>query len=276
MQDDQALRKTKVIWMIEHEPPPKPPCFDALDGWKQYLLSLHATGRTLTRRSDTGKYAGKRTVRMVFDRIDYCGDCDIGSATQRSKQLAGRCVMPASMLEPIRPKTTDIKGTREVLKIRDQRILELARLVPVKAAAKAVNTSWRTAYRVRARELKQTHWRETMLKLMTQLLQQLKSAVQSPQISFLPGKTGMAIAISWEADGKRHEVLQTFTGAEIDVATDEAIAAAIDALHGAVWAEVAKASGEEITTDDAVQRIKAAAAQASAEKAIEALVKESR
>ncbi len=266
------MRKTRVIWMIEHEPPAKPPCFDAMDGWKQYLLCLHETGRTLTRRSDTGKYAGKRTVRMVFDRIDYCGDCDIGSHTQRQKQQAGRCVMPASMLDPIRPTATDIKGTREVLKIRDQRILELTRMVPVKAAAKAVNTSWRTAYRVRARELKQTHWKETMLKLMTQLLQQLKSAVQSPQISFVPGKTGMAIAVSWESVGKRHEILQTFTGSEIDAATDQDISKAIDALHGAVWAEVSKENGNEITTDDAVQRIKAAAAQAAAERTIDALV----
>lgn len=92
----------RVIWLIKNTPPPTPLCFDSKEQWQEQLLLMHASGETITRRQDTAKWTtvdGKkvrtqRTVTMVFDRIDYCADCDIGSQTQIRKRQAGRCIMP--------------------------------------------------------------------------------------------------------------------------------------------------------------------------------------
>lgn len=94
--------KPKVFWMIQHVPPPTPPCFDSLDQWQKYLTVAVASGEKITRRQDTGTWTtidGKkvrvtRTVTTVFDRIDYCSDCDIGSPQQVAKRQAGRCILP--------------------------------------------------------------------------------------------------------------------------------------------------------------------------------------
>lgn len=94
--------KPKVLWLIQHAPPPTPPCFDSLDQWQQYLMVMAASGEKITRRSDTAKWKtvnGKklrtnRNVVPVFDRIDYCAECDIGSAQQLAKRQAGRCILP--------------------------------------------------------------------------------------------------------------------------------------------------------------------------------------
>lgn len=92
----------RVIWMIRNIPPPTPLCFDSLEQWQEQLLLIHASGESITRRQDTGKWTtidGKkirteRTVTMVFDRIDYCAACDIGGAQQMAKRQAGRCILP--------------------------------------------------------------------------------------------------------------------------------------------------------------------------------------
>lgn len=92
----------RVIWLIKHAPPPTPRCFDSTEQWQEQLLLIHASGETITRRQDTAKWAtveGKkirtqRTSVMVFDRIDYCATCDIGSPTQMAKRQAGRCNLP--------------------------------------------------------------------------------------------------------------------------------------------------------------------------------------
>lgn len=103
MTDSKPKAKpTKVMWLIQHQPPPKPLCFDTLTEWQSYLITQVASGEKITRRQDTAKWAtvdGKkvrthRTVVPVFDKIDHCGDCAIGSPAQLAKRQAGRCVLP--------------------------------------------------------------------------------------------------------------------------------------------------------------------------------------
>ena len=96
-----AVKATKVIWMIQTAPPPKPACFDSMAQWMEYLMYLHASGETITRRQDLGKYKGPRVVTVIFDRIDFCEDCEIGAKRQLRMQDEGRCILPATQLELI-------------------------------------------------------------------------------------------------------------------------------------------------------------------------------
>lgn len=97
-----AVKPTKVVWMIQHAPPPTPRCFDSHGQWQEYLMYLHASGETITRRQDTGKWTTVegtkvrtvRTVVTVFDRIDYCIDCEIGGEYQRQMTQQRRCIVP--------------------------------------------------------------------------------------------------------------------------------------------------------------------------------------
>lgn len=98
----QTGRPRKVIWLIENRPPPTPLCFDSTAEWQSYLTSLADSGEPITRKSDTGKWTTrngvrirlKRTVALVWERIDYCQDCAIGSHDQMAKRQAGRCILP--------------------------------------------------------------------------------------------------------------------------------------------------------------------------------------
>ncbi len=90
------------MWLIQHQPPPKPQCFDTLAEWQSYLVTQVVSGEKITRRQDTAKWTTvdgrkirtQRTVVPVFARIDFCADCDIGSPAQMSKRQAGRCLLP--------------------------------------------------------------------------------------------------------------------------------------------------------------------------------------
>ena len=103
-----AVKRTKVIWMIENAPPPTPPCFDSQPQWQTYLMYLHASGEAITRRQDLGKHGSNlgrvRVVTTVFDRIDFCADCDIGGTRQKRMQREARCVIPATPPQPHPPK----------------------------------------------------------------------------------------------------------------------------------------------------------------------------
>lgn len=98
-----AVKPSKVIWMIQQTPPPKPLCFDTMSSWQEYLMYLHASGETITRRQDLGKNAkhGVRVVTTVFDRIDHCQDCDIGGTRQRRMSVEGRCILPPKVTETL-------------------------------------------------------------------------------------------------------------------------------------------------------------------------------
>ena len=98
-----AVKITKVIWMIEKAPPPMPLCFDSMSQWQEYLMYLHASGETITRRQDLGKYKGPRVVTTVFDRIDHCEDCLIGEKRQLRMQDEGRCIIPKDCPTTERP-----------------------------------------------------------------------------------------------------------------------------------------------------------------------------
>ena len=91
-----AVKPSKVIWMIQTAPPPKPLCFDSAKQWQEYLMLLHAEGQQITRRQDTGKHSGRRVVTDVFDqkRIDFCQDC----TADRMRKMQGekRCIVPAT------------------------------------------------------------------------------------------------------------------------------------------------------------------------------------
>ena len=91
-----AVKPSKVVWMIQTAPPPKPLCFDSGAQWQEYLMLLHAEGQQITRRQDTGKHSGRRVVVDVFDakRIDYCSDCT--PAHMRKMQSEKRCIVPAA------------------------------------------------------------------------------------------------------------------------------------------------------------------------------------
>jgi hypothetical protein len=90
-----AVKPSKVIWMIQTAPPPKPLCFDDSKQWQEYLMLLHAEGQQITRRQDTGKHSKNRVVVDVFDtkRIDFCQDCSAGH--MRKMQGENRCIVPA-------------------------------------------------------------------------------------------------------------------------------------------------------------------------------------
>lgn len=96
------VKPSKVIWMIQTAPPPKPLCYDTMERWKDDLMHMHAEGKQLTRRQDTGKWQTvngrkvrvKRTVTMVFDRIDFCDGCP--AEWRRKMQGEKRCIVPAT------------------------------------------------------------------------------------------------------------------------------------------------------------------------------------
>ena len=95
-------KSATVFWLIEHAPPPKPLCFDSRRQWQAYLEGLADDGVKLTRRQDHATWTtvdGKqqrrtREVRVVFDRVDYCSDCQIGGAHQLRMQDDNRCILP--------------------------------------------------------------------------------------------------------------------------------------------------------------------------------------
>lgn len=98
------VKPTVVIWMILHQPPPKPLCYDTMERWQDDLMRMHTEGQTITRRQDIGKHARDRprVVSNVFDmrRIDYCDMCLIGSDHQRRMQRERRCILPVGF-EPV-------------------------------------------------------------------------------------------------------------------------------------------------------------------------------
>ena len=102
-----------------------------------------------------------------------------------------------------------------------------------------------------------------MLKRLTQLLAQLRSATVNGQIGLVPGSTGgLAIIVSWAVNNEQHEVAQAFTPEEAEAATDEDILAALQVLVAAVWMQVAESRGENLTQEQALTRIKLAARHA--------------
>lgn len=100
-----------------------------------------------------------------------------------------------------------------------------------------------------------------MLKRFTLLLSQLREVVQEPQISYLPAPTdaGMAIMVSWTQGENRHEIGHAFTAAELEAATDEDLFMACEVLCAAVWSEIAEVRGDNLTPEQAMQRVHAAA-----------------
>lgn len=94
--------RTRVIWMIENNPPPKPACFDTMRQWQEYLLYVDASGEPVVQRRDHGRMP-VRVVSVEFRRIDYCADCDIGSARQQRMQVEGRCIIPHTKSPPDNP-----------------------------------------------------------------------------------------------------------------------------------------------------------------------------
>lgn len=111
-----------------------------------------------------------------------------------------------------------------------------------------------------------------MLKKLFDLMAQLKTATTNPQLAILPATKGMAIMIAWEHGDKTYEVAQAFTRAECETATDGAINAALDVLAGAVWEQIAAQNGETLTPEEAAERVKYAASQAAAQKAVDKLI----
>lgn len=92
-----AVKSTKVIWMIQNDPPPKPLCFDSRGQWQEYLMYLEASGEHITRRQDLGKHAKSRVrvVTTVFTRIDHCADCHVGGERQLRMVAEKRCILQA-------------------------------------------------------------------------------------------------------------------------------------------------------------------------------------
>lgn len=95
------VKPSKVIWMIQNHPPPKPLCYDTLQRWKDDLMHMHTEGIQLTRRQDTGKWKTvdgrkvriKRVITTVFDRIDFCEGCP--ADWRKKMQGEKRCIVPA-------------------------------------------------------------------------------------------------------------------------------------------------------------------------------------
>ena len=111
-----------------------------------------------------------------------------------------------------------------------------------------------------------------MLKRLSILLGQLHDAGLAPQITLLPGQDGsMAIIAAFQQAGETHEIAQAFTAAEIDGATDEQVYTAIETLAAAVWCEAAEARGEDMTPENAMERLRAAAAQSPRNEAMRLL-----
>lgn len=127
----KAKKQTSVMWLIAHEPPPKPLCFDSVPEWQSFLVSTVESGEKITRRSDTAKWAtvdGKkiRTQRMVvpvFDRVDYCSSCAIGSQAQLAKRQAGRCVLPPL---PYKTQIALFDATTDTLSVQRDRVADEA------------------------------------------------------------------------------------------------------------------------------------------------------
>ena len=94
-----AVKSTKVIWMIQNDPPPTPLCFDSRSQWVEYLMYLEASGEPITRRQDLGKHSKTRirVVTTVFDRIPYCDDCAVGGQRQQRMAREGRCILPVGV-----------------------------------------------------------------------------------------------------------------------------------------------------------------------------------
>lgn len=92
----------RVMWLIQHDPPPTPLCFRDRAQWQDYLTQLAASGERITRREDTGKHAGRRVVRVVFARIDYCQDCQIGGSHIHAERWREMYLEAAAEIERLR------------------------------------------------------------------------------------------------------------------------------------------------------------------------------
>ena len=85
-----ATRTNRIERLVQTSPPPKPACFSSLASWQAWLLDAIETGEVITRLKDTGKYAGRRVVMLVFEaRIDHCTDCT--REHQAAMKRLGRC-----------------------------------------------------------------------------------------------------------------------------------------------------------------------------------------
>ncbi len=103
-----------------------------------------------------------------------------------------------------------------------------------------------------------------MLKRLSLLLAQLRESVDDPQISYLPGPTdqgGMAIMVSWTQNGAQHEIGHAFTAAELEKAEDADLELAVEVLCAAAWTDIAEIRGDNLTPEQAMQRVHAAAQQ---------------
>lgn len=91
-------RANRTHRLVQDNPPPTPACFSTRQSWQEWLQQAIDAGEPLTRLQDTGKYAGKRLLILVFEpRIDFCQDCT-REHRYRMRRL-GRCT-PVPDLEP--------------------------------------------------------------------------------------------------------------------------------------------------------------------------------
>jgi hypothetical protein len=92
-----VTRTNRIERLVQTAPPPKPACFSTLQSWQAWLLDAIETGEPITRLKDTGKYAGKRVVMLVFEaHIDHCTDCT--REHRGTMKRLGKC-QPAQPLE---------------------------------------------------------------------------------------------------------------------------------------------------------------------------------
>lgn len=108
-----SVKPSRVIRLIDTSPPPRPLCYDNDEDWKTELKLAHTAGIVITRRKDTGKYAGNRLVELVFrDDFDFCENCTYKhkAAMERANRCFPSAAELARELEPADFITPDHEG----------------------------------------------------------------------------------------------------------------------------------------------------------------------
>lgn len=79
--------------LLDKQLPRRPRCFDSNDKWRQYLLTTHESGESITRRQDVGKHAGNRKVITILAirPFMWCDECASGCEFRRRMESEGKC-----------------------------------------------------------------------------------------------------------------------------------------------------------------------------------------
>jgi hypothetical protein len=98
---NSAQRPRGVVQILAEDAPRHPACFNTQVEWTEYLLTIHLSGDSITKRQDIGKHTTHRVTRTVLaiEPLIQCQDCQIGGQFQTRMVREGRCELVMRLLD---------------------------------------------------------------------------------------------------------------------------------------------------------------------------------